>query len=95
MLNDLLIAFGVNSGVIPKLWQKPDVGVANESESVARTRRLSPIYATLDHYKSQMLPGERLDKFINSATRSSATSVTYFAGTQSTIGLEQNRVKSL
>ncbi len=66
MLNDLLIAFGIDSGVIPKLWQKPDVGVADESESVARTRRLSPIHATLDHYKSQMLPGERLDKFSDS-----------------------------
>ena len=63
MLNDLLTAFGVNPAVIPKLWQKPGLGTADQPNLDNRVKVLSPIHATLDHYKSQMLPGERLDSF--------------------------------
>lgn len=62
MLNDLLIAFGVNSFMIPKLWEKP----AQDSSSAnpgAPHKLLSPIHTTLHHYKTQLLPGERLDQF--------------------------------
>ncbi len=66
MLNDLMIAFGVESVIIPKLLQTPDFDVADETDLGARTRRLSHIPATLDHYKSRLLPEQRLYKFSDS-----------------------------
>ena len=63
MLNDLLIAFGVNPLVIPKLWEKPLSNTSVKTNWASSSKILSPIHATLDHYKRQLLPGERLDKF--------------------------------
>ena len=66
MLNDLLIAFGVDSDIIPKLWQKPVLAENFKMSWGASPKVLSPIHATLDYYKKQLLPGERLDQFATS-----------------------------
>ncbi len=61
MLDDLLVAFGVNATVIPKLWQKRLSGPNDDASLGATPQYLSIIHSTLDHYKRQLLPGEKLD----------------------------------
>lgn len=64
MLNDLLVCFGVSSTVIPKLWQKPCDNNAQGGYPKAAAvagRNLSAVHSTLDLYKTQLLPGPKLD----------------------------------
>ena len=63
MLNDLLIAFGVNFKVIPKLWERSRGTSINGMRIESSLKDMAPIHATLDHYKKQLLPGDKLDKF--------------------------------
>lgn len=60
MLDELLVAFGVNATVIPKMWAKPE-----ESRESLRNPDLPPslsaIHSTLELYKKQLLPGPKLD----------------------------------
>ena len=63
MLNDLLVAFGVNAKAIPRLWQKPDWDPTSPDQKHSGS---SVIHSTLDLYKRQLLPGKNLDKFSGS-----------------------------
>ena len=63
VLNDLLIAFGVTFSVIPKLWERSHRTSINGMRAGFSLKDMSPFHATLDHYKKQLLPGDRLDKF--------------------------------
>ena len=63
MLDDLLTAFGVSAQSIPTLWQKPSSDLAAEMGPDKIPQNLSIVHSTLDLYKRQLLPGERLDKF--------------------------------
>ncbi|KAL8725328.1 MAG: hypothetical protein Q9166_007434 [cf. Caloplaca sp. 2 TL-2023] len=60
MLDELLVAFGVNAMVIPRMWAKPE-----ESRESLRNPNLPPglsaIHSTLELYKKQLLPGPKLD----------------------------------
>ncbi|KAL8769674.1 MAG: hypothetical protein Q9209_004471 [Squamulea sp. 1 TL-2023] len=60
MLDELLIAFGVNAAVIPNMWARPE-----ESRESLRNPDLTPglsaIHSTLELYKKQLLPGPKLD----------------------------------
>lgn len=86
MLNDLLVVFGVNRSVVPKLWQKPFIA---ERRSQIPSSGLSPVHSTLDLYKRQLLPGERLESIsqvllgnINSTLRWEKMTERYGAATQ-------------
>ena len=64
MLNDLLVAFGVKASVIPKLWERPAVKPDEKASGPYElASRLSAVHSTLDFYKRQLLPGEKLEKF--------------------------------
>ncbi|KAL8733781.1 MAG: hypothetical protein Q9181_003463 [Wetmoreana brouardii] len=68
MLNDLLVGFGVNAAVIPKLLQKPhdkhaEKGYTNDAAPLGRC--LSAIHSMLDLYKRQLLPGPKLDVILH------------------------------
>ena len=63
MLNDLLVAFGVNATVIPELWRKLKPDSTDENGQDKIPQGLSAIHSTLDLYKRQLLPGRRLDEF--------------------------------
>lgn len=65
MINDLLIAFGISSSVIPRLWLPVEIVDPNQSNNAAwkTTARLSVLHSTLELYKRQLLPGAMLDKF--------------------------------
>ena len=66
MLNELLVAFGVRASVIPKLWLKPAVGAIRKERGDVPHEKISGssvIHSTLDLYKRQLLPGEKLDMF--------------------------------
>lgn len=60
MLDELLIAFGINAKAIPKVWAKPE-----KSRGRLRNPDLAPglsaIHSTLELYKKQLLPGPRLE----------------------------------
>ena len=61
MLDGLLVAFGVNAAVIPKLWQNPPSGAAGDKSLDATPQGLLAIHSTLDRYKRRLLPGKKLD----------------------------------
>ena len=61
MLDDLLVAFEADATVIPKLWQKRVLENNGDRSLGATPQYLSTIHSTLDHYKRQLLPGEKLD----------------------------------
>ena len=64
MLNDLFNSFGVEASVIPKLWAKPTTAILESKSAESNlkpSKPLSAIHGTLDLYKTQLLPGPRLD----------------------------------
>ena len=61
MLDDLLVAFGVDATVIPKLWQKRVLENNGNGSIGATPRYLSSIHSRLDHYKRQLPPGDKLE----------------------------------
>ncbi len=62
-LGDLLTAFGVNAMSIPKLWEKCNLDFTDGKGPNKVPRGLSAIHSTLDLYKRQLHPGEKMDKF--------------------------------
>lgn len=72
MLNDLLVSFGIDPSLIPRLWQP--ITTTAPSEEVYGTAKIKPrlsiIHSTLDLYKKQLLPGPKLDTFSDKLLRS-------------------------
>ena len=60
MLDDLLVAFGVEANSIPKLWEKPESCVAGDKELGGIHHSLSAIHSTLEYCRRQLLPGKHL-----------------------------------
>lgn len=60
MLDELLVTFGVNATVIPKMWAKPDT-LQESLRHPDLAPGLSAIHSTLELYKKQLLPGPKLD----------------------------------
>ena len=72
MLNDLLVAFGVRAVVVSRLWQKrsPKTSQSNgQNPASPNTSHLSMIHLTLNLYKRQLLPGEKLDQISETLLR--------------------------
>lgn len=60
-LTDLLIAFGLDSSALIKVWRKPAVKALGSNERSVNPLHKSLILLTEDLYKQQLLPGARLD----------------------------------
>ena len=63
MLNELLVGFGINASVIPKLWRKPSADTCLRNTAEDGKKGLSIVHTTLDLYKRQLLPGPKFDIF--------------------------------
>lgn len=65
MLNDLLIGFGIQAAIIPRLWLPIETTNPGKSADNAAkvTPRLSVLHSTLDLYKRQLLPGANFEQF--------------------------------
>ena len=63
MLNELLVGFGVNAPVIPKLWRKPSPDSCLDNSTKDGRKGLSIVHYILDLYKRQLLPGPKFDMF--------------------------------
>lgn len=60
-LNDLLIAFGLDSSALVKVWRKPNMTPFVSKEDLINPQQKSLILLTEDLYKQQLLPGAKLD----------------------------------
>ena len=59
MLNELFVAFGLQTSAIPKLWEN-----LHTLELAGKVPRpTNTVYRILDIYKRQLLPGEKLENF--------------------------------
>lgn len=60
-LNDLLVAFGLDSSALIKVWTKPTMKPTGFSTEPINPLQKSLILLTEDLYKQQLLPGAKLE----------------------------------